>query len=516
MSIISESYRKKLMSLAGLKSNTLQESSRIDFLKKDFSERVGRKYDKFLKFYSIGNWNPEKENDNFIKNIMWNEKLAFSKGKELIPKDRFVELMVSKFFAELEKSDPSENKQYLSWLINIFLSGNLPTEDIYKINEALTSFSKNKDKIPVEQRNINSFTDLPTLFAVISQYGESEEMSASEKDKLIKLEGAEQIYDSPSWKIIIPKTKDAACLYGKSTKWCTASESGNQFSYYSKQGPLYILIDKRITSDRDIFKKLQFHFESGQFMDTTDRRIDITKFFKANPEVKNFFKRIGKIDAAFEIEHMLVSKEEGLKLLKTTENKFSLIDRKGFSFLKKFYIEIGATKEFLEAILSDDSLIKGLFERELFGELIDSYKEMNVESSGLNVIKSLPWLNSWLSNPETKPEIIQKFIYSLCEKLGHEGKEFAKHLLKRGGVIWKALLKPGENKISHYFNMLSARQSLGAAGSKTAKEMLKDPSVLAELKANGITKTTIEMLNKFYSMFKESYQAEIYLRNILR
>ena len=50
MSIISESYRKKLMSLAGLNSNTLEESSRLDFLQKDFKERVERKYDKFLTF----------------------------------------------------------------------------------------------------------------------------------------------------------------------------------------------------------------------------------------------------------------------------------------------------------------------------------------------------------------------------------------------------------------------------------------------------------------------------------
>lgn len=518
MSIISESYKKKLMSLAGLTEQTLSESSRIDFLKNDFIERVGRKYDKFIKFYSRGNWDAERENDKFIKNIIWKDKLAFTKGDKLVPKQKFVDVMTNKFFVELEKSDPSENKQYLNWLINIFLSGNLPIEDIYKINEALTQFSKHKEKIPLDKRNINSFTDLPTLFGVISQYGATEEMSSAEKDKIIKLEGAEQVYDSPNWKIIIPKTKDAACLYGKSTKWCTAAEAGsNQFDYYNKKGHLYILIDKRIKNDRDILKKLQFHFETGQFMDTTDKQISITKFFKENPELKTFFKKAGEIDAAFEIDHMLVSKEEGLKLLRTTANKVSLIDKKGvggFDFLEKFYIEIGASKEFTESILKDVDFIKILFQKELFDKLIASYKKMQVPSQGLDVIKSLPWLESWIAN--AKPEIMQKFIFSLSEELGQNGKEFVKYLLKRGGVIWNALLQPGNQKISHYFNMLSARQSLGGTGLKIATQMLKDQSVLDELKSKGVSQSTINMLNKFYSMLSETHQSHTYLRNILK
>jgi len=474
-----------------------------------------------LKFYSTGIWNPEKEPDNFIKNILWNEKLVFTNTRNvknvLIPRQRFVETMTNAYFIQLENADPTENNQYLTWLINIFLAGNLPTEDIYKVNEALTLFYKNKEKLPVEQRNINSFKDLSSLFSTISKYSSEDELSTSEKERIIKLEGAEQIYDSPNWKIIIPKTKEAACLYGKSTKWCTASEDNNRFKYYSQQSPLYILIDKRIKDDRDIFKKLQFHFSSNQFMDTTDRQISVNKFFNENRELKDFFKKIGEIDASFEIEHILVSKEEGLNLLKTTKNKIALIERKNFNFLKDFFLGIGAKKEFIQAILTDKEFIKHLFEYGLFDNLIDSYKEMDVPLEGLNVIKSLPWLNSWIMNKDTKPERIQDFIFSISKNLGNEGQEFVKHLLTKGGIIWNALLQPGNIRITHYFNMLSSRKSLGTSGMIMSKKLLRNPSVIAELLSKGVSKTSIEMLNNFYnSGIKECYQARLYLRNILR
>lgn len=519
MQLISESYRNKLMSLAGINTSLLSESSRVDFLKKDFMERAGRKYDKFLKFYSTGNWSAEKEPDNFIKNIIYGETF-YLKGHAkpiLAKREEFVKIMTNKFFPTLEKADPTENKQYLNWLTNIFLAGNLPTEDIYKANEALALFQKNKEKLPLDKRNINSFTNLTTLFETVSQYSSSEEMSATEKEKIIKLEGAEQVYESPNWKIITPKTKEAACLYGKSTKWCTAAQgSDNRFDYYNKTGRLYILIDKRVKDDRNIMKKLQFHFKIEQFMDTLDHQINITHFFKANPELKGFFKKNGEINAGFEIEHMLVTKEEGLKLLKTTKNKIDLLSRRDFNFLKKFFIEIGASEEFKKDILTDREFIKFLFEKEMFGDLLETYSEFGVQEQGLYFIKSMPWLESWITNPEIKPEIIQSFIFSVSNQLGSGGKEFAKQLLKRGGIIWNAFLQPGKNKISHYFNMLSARQSLGASGLKIVKEMLRDPSVISELKSKGVSDSTISMLNKFYTMLNEHFQAHVYLRNILR
>ena len=142
---------------------------------------------------------------------------------------------------------------------------------------------------------------------------------------------------------------------------------------------------------------------------------------------------------------------------------------------------------------------------------------MDVPLEGLNVIKSLPWLNSWIMNKDTKPERIQDFIFSISKNLGNEGQEFVKHLLTKGGIIWNALLQPGNIRITHYFNMLSSRKSLGTSGMIMSKKLLRNPSVIAELLSKGVSKTSIEMLNNFYnSGIKECYQARLYLRNIFR
>ena len=251
-------------------------------------------------------------------------------------------------------------------------------------------------------------------------------------------------------------------------------------------------------------------------MDTLDRQINVTKFFKENPDLKQFFKKTGDINAGFEIEHMLVTKEEGLKLLETAKNKIDLITRKGFAFFKKFYLEIGAAKEFVNAILNDKDFIKLLFDKNLFDDLIISYKEMEVQSKGIAIIKSLPWLNSWIMDANTTPEIIQKFIFSISQNLGIEGKTFVRELLKKDGVVWHSLLQPNKNKIATYFNMLSSRESLGTEGLKIAKQMLRDKSVISDLKKKGVSSTTIDMLNKFYNALAESHEAQTYLRNILK
>ena len=56
------------------------------------------------------------------------------------------------------------------------------------------------------------------------------------------------------------------------------------FARYGSQGTLYILID-----NTDVNHKYQFHFESKQYMDKEDKRIDISNFLNENEDVKYFF-----------------------------------------------------------------------------------------------------------------------------------------------------------------------------------------------------------------------------------
>ena len=63
----------------------------------------------------------------------------------------------------------------------------------------------------------------------------------------------------------------------------------NYYDHYSKQGPLYIMVNKKDQAD-----KYQFHFESNQYMDKEDRNVNLPTFLNERPELKEFFKEMFK------------------------------------------------------------------------------------------------------------------------------------------------------------------------------------------------------------------------------
>jgi len=70
------------------------------------------------------------------------------------------------------------------------------------------------------------------------------------------------------WFIAALHTKAAACHYGKSTDWCTATDTDMFDNYYEPDDPLFFFEDK------ENGKRFQFHFGSDQFMDEQDAQVD--------------------------------------------------------------------------------------------------------------------------------------------------------------------------------------------------------------------------------------------------
>ncbi|MBR6517651.1 MAG: hypothetical protein IKT40_12540 [Bacilli bacterium] len=164
---------------------------------------------------------------------------------------------------------PQKMGKYGKWLLNIYKNGKLKLEDLYKATEYLKYFVKYINRI--ENKDINQYHSLGDLYNVVKVFMESnDEMATSNSDEIRRIkEGADKVYEDSEWMIIIPRTQEASCYYGKGTQWCTAAEkSYNYFDYYNDQGPLYINIDKRTN------EKYQFHFESDSFMDENDVAIE--------------------------------------------------------------------------------------------------------------------------------------------------------------------------------------------------------------------------------------------------
>ena len=159
-------------------------------------------------------------------------------------------------------------------------------EDLYKTTEDLQKFHRFKQQIPQEKRDINRIESFDELYELTKDF--SIEQATTTKAERV-LQDAELVYDGPNWEILIPKSREASCHYGANTRWCTAGSSNNYYDHYSKQGPLYIITNKKDPTD-----KYQFHFESNQFMDKEDRSVSLSPFLNDRPELKEFFKEMFK------------------------------------------------------------------------------------------------------------------------------------------------------------------------------------------------------------------------------
>ena len=178
-------------------------------------------------------------------------------------------------FWKIVRADPTSLQgkrigKYSKWLFRIYrdmvesvLKKRFVKEDLTKSTEYLKDFDRYKNRLSMSQRDINSYDSLSDLYLAIKSFRDTEKPITSRDIK----SGAEKVYEDERWLVVIPHTKEASCLYGANTQWCTAARKDNAFDEYAPSGNLYINIDKKNN------RKYQFHFESNQFMDETDDRI---------------------------------------------------------------------------------------------------------------------------------------------------------------------------------------------------------------------------------------------------
>ena len=178
-----------------------------------------------------------------------------------------------------DKCDPTGGK-YLQFLVNMYIKGQFKLEDMPRIKKDLTVFDKAKAKI---KKDILSFKTLNDLYDAVEPYYDADLTSNKAKVKMTKKD-ADTLIDTPDFKVIVPKTKEAAKLYGANTKWCTAADDDehNMFDHYNAQGPLYVIIAGG--------KKFQLHYESGQFMNDRDQELSPAQitYLSKFPEYKQF------------------------------------------------------------------------------------------------------------------------------------------------------------------------------------------------------------------------------------
>jgi hypothetical protein len=220
-----------------------------------------------------------KTYEKFIRKENLND--IYSKYYSKIPFDVFKKII---------KSDPTSMidgqlylGKYCKWLLKLYNDKNLKLEDLYKVPEYLQLFDKQsvRNKLPLQQRNINNFKSLGELYQTTSDFKPEEIMSKKEikEDNLVE--------EFENYKLYIPKDHKDSCILGKGTEWCTATEKTDRwFKTYHKTGrELLIFISKS-----DPTEKYQFHFRTEQFMNKFDNSINIHDFLQENPDIDSWLK----------------------------------------------------------------------------------------------------------------------------------------------------------------------------------------------------------------------------------
>jgi Leucine-rich repeat (LRR) protein len=208
----------------------------------------------------------------------------------------------SDVFASMIGADPTENKMYLQWMLNVFIrfikddkesslasAIRFVVEDLPQANLYLQLFEDNKRKRKfidlcngsyslkdvTDPTNINQYKSLAQLFDAVDPFIEKEP-SAVERTltKFVQSGQAEIPVKDRKFTLYIPKTTAASVVFANFANWCTAREGNGMFNSYTqnnlkpngKHSDIYIIIDNKFFTgeSKDIY---QIHFETNQLKD---------------------------------------------------------------------------------------------------------------------------------------------------------------------------------------------------------------------------------------------------------
>lgn len=205
----------------------------------------------------------------------------------------------------IRQSDPTTNEKsqgkYTQWMFRLYskLDNNEKErmiEDLYKIKDALSIFSKNYSKL--DKKSIDQYKTYHELINAVDKFDNDISNTNLKKEEIkdIKLNQTDKVYEDSEWLIVSPKTIKSSQFWGQGTKWCTAAEDmHNRFEHYTKNGPIYYFINKRLKDNKKRQLKYAMQFDRAEFRNAIDDTIS-TNEIELNNNIKELFIDIIKSD----------------------------------------------------------------------------------------------------------------------------------------------------------------------------------------------------------------------------
>ncbi len=122
-------------------------------------------------------------------------------------------------------------------------------------------------------RGLEDYLSMPAISRIIEDIESKGEKGKKKRElELEKKRKGEMppLFETDNILVYDLQTEDQAKYYGRNTKWCTAANENNMFSYYKKRGNIYVIMSKR-----NPINKYQLNLETDQLMDPTDTPIGI-------------------------------------------------------------------------------------------------------------------------------------------------------------------------------------------------------------------------------------------------
>lgn len=463
-------------------------TERLTFLAENFDvfETDAASLDQKRKELVANGYTPTMINDGIDTKFDGASVLAIISTKAKVIKTNEIEHFLTKVsvssdvFAAMIDADPTDNKMYLQWMLNLFtrlLKGTdeysrstairFAKEDLPQANQYLILFEANKRKKLFKDlcansylrdikdpTDINQFKSLSQLFDAVDPFI-SKEPSAVERTLKRFVEAGQALIPVKDRKftLYIPLTTEASVVFENYANWCTARKNNGMFDSYTKNNKkpngedsnIYIIINNKFFSGESE-EVYQIHFETKQIKD------------KGNGQNVSIFEKVINESEAlskyFHDELMGMAKQNK----KGIENNQYLEYLIQFGFAESLFEFMDVTTPSIKFMTKEIPKLPDLSKFTELASLIVTGAKLSDIHPSIGHMKSLQMLVLTNNNLKTLPKEIGmlknlEFLNVTGNKISHFPDEIAYLDKSRGGSLQRIGVKEDDIGQENYLRL---------------------------------------------------------------